>query len=264
MNRILLIIFLILTPLVSFSRITFAGAVLPYNHRIYSWKNHCKIRRALLNANGKDWFMKHLIYRKPDSLSIYIKFYEGDYLAAGVMMKGLNHTRPRVSREFFDGLKKAVDLMSQNNDTLLYTAFVNPEYFLQTIRYINHYYLLDEPDSINYDGMVYSAQPKRRFAIAEFRTFSYASCLRTAFQTVFGELPEELKEYVYPINYPDCRFYEEKYIPVTSAEVAEKLYELVNRFDDYILSLPSTNALQYIFLPYDYTPHQHDSDNDSR
>ncbi len=264
MNRILLIIFLILTPLVSFSRITFGGVVLSENELMYSWKNHSIIRRALLNANGKDWFMKHIIYRNPDSLSVFIKFHEDNHLGIGVKESYPGGPIPRVNREFFDGLKKAVDLMSQNNDTLLYLSFMKPSDPPLTILQLKPFHLIWVRADINYGEIDHSKNPKYNFAIEENYAFSYVKCLRNAFEAIFGELPEELNKYVYPMNYPDCRFDDTKFITVTSAEVAEKLYELVNRFDDYILGLPSPDPSQFAFFPYGYTPQSHDSDNGSQ
>jgi len=110
-KTLLLLLMAVFTPICVNAKITLGRAAMPLAD-LLQFRTDSKVRRAMLEANGKEWFMKNVIMSTPDSMRVVIGFIEGDYCVANVKLKG----RSRI--EYLVGLKKAIDLLSENNDTL--------------------------------------------------------------------------------------------------------------------------------------------------
>lgn len=278
MKYLLYILFTFL-PLLSFGRVNFAVGVYYCNDSVYPmylkfrFHNDAVMRRALLKTNGKEWFIKHVVKAEPDSLSFKLKFIAGDYCIAGEADPQKNGTKD----EFFAGLKKAVNYMSANNDTVFY--------FLQ---YLRDYEKIDEyfknvwigirrawgSDSIEYkydynNFFRYhpTAQAIDCFPISFGYMFVPRDCLDVKFHEDIDFSPifpdgldkEFINKFCYThFNKDNCNL---TYPPLTSDEDAEELFEKIKYFDDYILSLPPFPESQVKVFPWGYDARTHNDDN---
>lgn len=239
----LLIILLITFPLTAYSKISFACAACPINDLFLQHRNAAVLFRAMLKANGEDWFMKNILLNNHKSLKIYLNFIAGDYCTAGEE----DYPERYLGEEFFSGVKKAVEYMSANNDTL-YTYYIT-ENFSKDLTWQMRIRGTLPTDSnkykYNFDGFDYSKQ----------ETIDY---IRINFYLhPFQVLDENIMKD--KINFNQIFKLIEKYKDTRIKDLRDAKTILSARIiaDKYILSLPKPSKKRMKILPWSYSAGLH-------
>ena len=254
--RYLLICFmLIISPAISIAHISFAAARV-WDQDYFKYRNEALIRRAMLKANGKDWFMENIIYSDPKLLPFYLNFIVGGYCTAGEVYPDQTGKRDK----FFDGLKNAIKELSDNNDTL----YIFKEVKMYDVKsplsgYIYRYQTREQDrykhnydfDHFDYDSRKYADY----FSFIFEEGFSPRVCLNIADNKLMSKLyptgiDNLIKKYRYIYNF--FRLYTPPYNLITAPRDAEKMFEAIVTFDNYILSLNPKGRVKMKMLPWIY------------
>lgn len=266
MKFFLLTVLLYLLPIWSSAQILFAAAEVRDND-LFKYRNVSLIRRAMLKTNGKDWFMKNLIYSDPKLMPFYLNFIAGGYCTAGEVYRNQNGTR----NEFFDGLLKAIVCLSENNDTLYYFITVDEINFKTPIKGELHLsetknkYPAHDSENIKHrydfdkfygsDGITRTRQNVDYMSIMFDENFSPRICLNTTEKELPIKLyPECIDDLIekYTYYYTDDHTHTPPYNLVTNAEEAEFLFNAILAFDNFIISLNPKERVKMKMLPWIY------------
>lgn len=121
--KILTCLFMLAVSFASQARLSYA--VLDYyieDEHYYIYHVDALMHRALLEINGKQWYMRNIIYRNPDSLYIVLHLMEGEFFTANSNPWDSNH---KLDGELFIGINKAVDYLSKKNELLFKSRGTN-------------------------------------------------------------------------------------------------------------------------------------------
>ncbi len=254
MKKIFLFILLAVWPVLSMGRINFAALVLEGETDLFWFRNDAKLRRALLVTNGKEWFIGHILKPRKFSTLEKLVFIQGNYFVYEPQKRG---------DEFAAGLKKAIDYLSANNDTLyqidrgyddVYSALADPVFKKTISKSVSVSWTIPQMSDLkyNFDRFDFNFQNMPMITIY----WNYSICNINSvddyiFKTIFPRdvTPKIILNLWNDIHKPDTDLPDEK---------TERLYQLFNSFDDYVLSLPFTlRPYQLELLEWGYTPGKH-------
>lgn len=248
MRKILLILMLLSISVQMMARLTLAAIAYLEDDKsseCFYYQHKSAFRRALLEVNGKEWFMKHIIYANPDSSRFVLDFIAGDYCIGEDVF-----AFPERREEFFAGVKKALDYLSEKNDTLFYGLplsksefnsdyiFLRSQKIFQTFDTIpNNIYDFNNFYKLKRVGVDYI---RMRFIDLSFRGELWAGegYLKHYYKSLSENFINKYKVFPIPdFAKDDTRM--EKYNIIENPEDAETLFEIINAFDEYVLSIPT-------------------------
>ncbi len=256
MKKFVLFFLLVVWPAVSMGRINFAALVLDEKSDLFGHRNDAKLRRALLVTNGKNWYIENVM-ENVDAVEEVKKliFIQGDYF----VISGIKSGSKKLD-EYAEGLKKAIDYLSANNDTLYqfsrgdYHDMADPV-LKKTLSkgvsvYFTRAYMADW--RYNFDRFDFNRYSKPMVDIFwDSSILNIVSVDDYVFKTVFP--PDVTRDSIWDL-WSNIR----KSNADSLDEKTEKLYQLINKFDDYVLSLPFPQLLyQLELLDWGYTPGRH-------
>ena len=252
-----LLFLLLLVPILSFARLTIVGIAFSDDDILFSYRFQSTIRKALLEANGKEWFMKHIIYANPDSTEINLDFIAGDYCIASDICESIARRS-----EFFDGVNKALDYLSEKNDTLYYPYMsdrwkkyplagikrikTTPEIPPENIYDFNCFYCIDRKN-VDYIRFPVILHVRNDISDDWIRPFYPEEC-----HEIF------IKKYGYRVNKDGKNVYiksDGHYNLIDNHEDAEIFFEFIKALDDTVTSMPVPKGSKTIPMhPFGYNP----------
>lgn len=258
-----LILFVLLYPILSFGQLSIGVAVVSHEDDVV-FKKNAQLRQALIEANGKDWFIDNVIMNENDSVCFYLKFFRGNYLAIAettscAILQGQISINSK-ERGFLYGVKRAIDYLAEKKDTIWFYHTVFPPLPLDAkiIEFNTFKHAKWVTDSLNFDNMDYSVR-------REYVRISYSRCLnsirysgKTLCNSFSIPFPENLTKYLISVDM-DTEVKGE-FLPIQNKKDAEDMFILIKQIDSQILSLPSPSSQATKLLPWGYVPNQHNKD----
>ena len=245
------ILFIVLLPMISYAKISFAFAACRDNDN-FVFHNAALFRQAMIKANGKDWFLRNIVCNNPKSLVFRLNIIAGDYCIA----TGIDQFSPPLTDDFYNGVKNALKILSANNDTLY--IFGNPlEKQYIPGEGLNGFIVIRGtfPETFNisplynYDNFDISSKQGVDF-------FKIHICLNYYNGFNFEYLPnnffsQKIKKLIK--CFQNCS--------IINARDAELIFNAIIKYDKFILSLPLPEKERIKKLPWSYTPDLHKKKN---
>lgn len=214
-----------------------------FQNDLFRYRSDALMRQALLKANGEDWYIKYVIC---DSIQhdFVLNFIEGDYCTVCMFC----HDEVNISTdEYFGGVKKAIDYLSEKDETLYFIylprqEFPDPEIKLRPVTKLTK--ISDaERYRYNFDGFDYAGKSTPYIQLL-FNIEPYDAFIDLGIRYRVFNMKQDIYNLV-------RRYRRRKVFP--DKKDAKKIIKAIIKMDNYILSIPlPDNRIKR--LPYSYAP----------
>lgn len=228
------------------ARISLGAISFDDEEELYLNRNAALMRQALLKANGKQWFIKHII-SAVDYPFIMLYFVYGNYCLVDKAIV----ENPDFCDEFYSGIKKGIYYLSDKNKTLYrldrsdYDSLYDTNYILSEVQY------LANQKKCNFDGYDGFSEKTEPICIS-IDLYFFGYLWNIIIRDKLFDKNKELKSKIDTLLECITDGYE-----ITDPKDTELIFQLIQKIDKYILSIPVPADITVMF-PWDYTARKHE------